>query len=121
MKRGKIRVPEGHRAMVMNRKSKAHEHGEVFREELEFRAGARRNKLLGQWAAEKMDLTGDAAVAYPGEVVESDFEEPGEDDVVRKVMKDFESAGVEITEERLRQEMVALLDVAMKQIEAEKT
>lgn len=105
--------------MVTEKKSKAQEHGEVFRQELEFKAIARRNKLVALWAGEKMGLTEDAQKTFTEEVIESDFEEPGEDDVARKVMKDLQGAGVEITEERLRQEMAALLDVARSQVDDE--
>ncbi len=58
-------------------------------EELQFKATARRNKLLGAWAAEKMGMSGEEAVQYAKDVVASDFEEAGDDDVVRKVMGGF--------------------------------
>ena len=58
-------------------------------EELRFKATARRNKLLGLWAAEKLGISGAAADAYAKEVVTADFEEAGDDDVFRKVKKDF--------------------------------
>ena len=58
-------------------------------EELKFKAEARRNKLLGLWAAELLGLSGDDADAYAREVIESDFDEPGDDDVLRKVHGDF--------------------------------
>ena len=64
-------------------------------EELRFKANARRNKLLGHWAAEKLGLTGADADAYAKEVVMADFEEAGDDDVFRKVRTDFEAKGVE--------------------------
>ena len=59
-----------------------------------FKAGARRNKLLGLWAAEKLGLTGDAATAYSKEVVAADFEEAGDQDVQNKAVKDFAAKGV---------------------------
>src|SRR5262245_41215090 len=59
-------------------------------EELRFKANARRNKLLGLWAAEKLGITGPAADAYSKEVVVADFEEAGDDDVFRKLRKDFD-------------------------------
>lgn len=86
-----------------------------------FRIMARRNKLLGLWAAEKMGITGDAADKYAKEVVASDFDEPGDNDVVRKVMKDFSSKSVDVSENRLRQEMATLYEVARKQIEAQRS
>ena len=63
-------------------------------EELRFKANARRNKLLGRWAAEKLGLSGAEADAYAKEVVVADFEESGDDDVFRKVRKDFDDKGV---------------------------
>ncbi len=80
---------------------------------------ARRNKLLGLWAAERMGMTGDAAEAYVKVVIAADFEGPGDDHVVRRVMADFADKGVDMAQDRLRREMVALLDVARGQIEAE--
>ena len=63
-------------------------------EELRFKANARRNKLLGLWAAEKLGITGDAANVYAKEVVMADFEESGDNDVFKKVHKDLEGKGV---------------------------
>ena len=83
----------------------------------DFTAVVRRNKLLGLWAAERLGITGDAAEAYAMEVIRSDFEEVGDQDVVRKVMKDFADKGVELTEDRLRHEMAALLEVARRPVE----
>ena len=87
-------------------------------EELRFKANARRNKLLGLWAAEKMGLTGPAADAYAKEVVVADFEEAGDDDVLRKVHKDFEAKGVAQTDQQIRQTMDALMHQAIDQIKA---
>ena len=67
-------------------------------EEQKFKAEARRNRLLGLWAAEKLGITGDAANAYAKEVVAADFEEAGDADVLRKVMNDFTAKGVAVTE-----------------------
>ena len=87
-------------------------------EELRFKANARRNKLLGLWAAEKMGLTGPAADAYAKEVVVADFEEAGDDDVLRKVHKDFEAKGVAQSDQQIRQAMDALMAQAIEQIKA---
>ena len=65
-------------------------------EELRFKATARRNKLVGLWAAEKLGLTGSAAEDYAHAVVRSDFDEPGEEDVFRKIRADFDAGKVEI-------------------------
>lgn len=89
-----------------------HEAKHVRDSELEFKVMARRNRLLGLWVAEKMGLSDEAAQAYAKEVIMSDFEEPGEEDVVRKVMDDFRKNGVGTSESELRMEMARLLDVA---------
>ena len=70
-------------------------------EELRFKAESRRNKLLGLWLAEAFGLTGSDADAYAREVVLSDLDEPGVEDVVRKVMSDIESRGISITEDEI--------------------
>ena len=85
-------------------------------EELKFKSYARRNKLLGLWAAEQLGKTGADADAYAKEVVMADFEEAGDDDVMRKVLKDLESKGV--TEQQIRAKMTDLLAVAVAQIQA---
>ncbi|MCC7345980.1 MAG: DUF1476 domain-containing protein [Variibacter sp.] len=87
-------------------------------EELRFKAAARRNKLLGQWAAEKLGLSGDAAAAYAKEVVMADFEESGDDDVFRKVRKDFDAKGVDQSDHQIRRTMSELLEQAIAQIRA---
>ena len=87
-------------------------------EDLKFKAMARRNKLLGLWAAVKMGLTGADADAYAKEVVMSDFEEAGDHDVLRKVRKDFEAKGIAQSEEQVRQTMDRLLAEAVAQIKA---
>ena len=85
-------------------------------EELRFKANARRNKLLGMWAAEKMGLTGPAADAYSKEVVVADFEEAGDDDVFRKVRKDFDAKGVAMSDQDTRKTMIDLMALAIDQI-----
>jgi hypothetical protein len=87
-------------------------------EELRFKANARRNKLLGLWAAEKMGLSGSAAEAYAKEVVVADFEEAGDDDVLRKVRKDFDAKGVSQSDQDVRKAMVDLMALAIDQIKA---
>lgn len=82
-------------------------------EEMKFRAEARRNKLLGLWAAEMLGKTGDAANAYAVEVVKSDFEEAGHEDVVRKVSGDL---GDLATTDEIRGKMDELLLVAKDQL-----
>ena len=85
-------------------------------EELRFKANARRNKLLGLWAAEKLGLTGDAANTYAKEVVLADFEEAGDSDVLRKVQKDLEAKGIAMSEPDVRRAMNDLMDKAIAEV-----
>lgn len=85
-------------------------------EDTKFRAMARRNKLLGLWAAEKLGKTGEDADAYAKEVVRADFEEAGDDDVLRKIRADFDAAGVAQSEVQIRGVMDELLVTAVEQI-----
>jgi hypothetical protein len=87
-------------------------------EELKFKAQARRNKLIGLWAAEKLGMAGDAATAYAKEVVAADFEEAGDRDVVHKVMKDLAAKGEAITESELGAKMIELMAQAIAQVKA---
>jgi hypothetical protein len=88
-------------------------------EELKFKATARRNKLLGLWAAEKMGLSGDAAQAYAREVIKAGLLEPGDEDVFRKLRSDFDARGVEQSDHQIRRMMADLMDQAMVQIDTE--
>jgi hypothetical protein len=88
-------------------------------EELRFKATARRNKLLGLWAAEKMGLAGDDAQNYAREVVKADFDEPGEEDVFRKVRGDFDEKNIDQSDHQIRRQMVDLMAEAIGQIETE--
>ena len=72
-------------------------------EEMQFRIIARRNRLLGEWAARLMGLNEAEAESYAKEVIRADFEEAGDDDVVRKVLGDLTSAGVEADEAKIRE------------------
>jgi hypothetical protein len=87
-------------------------------EEKRFKANARRNKLLGLWAAEKLGLAGPAAETYAKEVVTADFEEAGDDDVFRKVRKDFDAKGVAQSDHQIRRTMDELMEQAVAQIQA---
>ncbi|MEE2662234.1 MAG: DUF1476 domain-containing protein [Pseudomonadota bacterium] len=84
-----------------------------------FKVVSRRNRLLGLWAAEQFGLPENQALDYAKEVVLSDFEEPGDEDVVRKVLSDFDERGLTLDEADLRKEMDRLFDEAGRQIEAE--
>ena len=87
-------------------------------EEAKFKAMARRNKLLGLWAAGKLGLSGSEAEAYAKEVVLADFEEAGDDDVVRKIRKDFEAKGVVESDAQIRKTMNELMAQAVMQIKS---
>lgn len=87
-------------------------------EELKFKAEARRDKLLGLWAAEKLGLSGTEAESYAKDVVAADFEEAGYEDVVRKVAKDFADKGVAVTEQEIRVKLDELLPIAVAQVKS---
>lgn len=87
--------------------------------ELKFKAEARRNKLLGLWAAELLGKTGADAESYAKEVIRADFEEDGDDDVFRKIRKDFDAAGVDQSDHQIRRHMDEYLAEAVKQIQSE--
>lgn len=89
-------------------------------EELRFKANARRNKLLGQWAAEKLGLAGADADAYAKEVVMSDFEKAGDDDVFQKVRTDLEAKKLGVSDHQIRCTMDELMEQAIAQIKAGK-
>lgn len=89
-------------------------------EELRFKATARRNRLLGQWAAEKLGKTGDDVQAYVREVIRADMEQAGEEDVFRKIRGDFDAAGVNQSDHQIRRTMDDLMTEAVAQIEAGK-
>jgi hypothetical protein len=88
-------------------------------EELKFKATARRNRLLGLWAAGQMGIAGDAAQAYAREVVKADLAEPGEEDLFRKIRADFDAKGVNQSDHQIRRMMAELMSEAIGQIESE--
>ena len=85
-------------------------------QEQEFKVIARRNRLLGEWAADKMGLAVESRADYAKAVVKSDFEQPGEEDVFRKVMQDLEGSGLGVRESEVRSKMGEFLAVAREQI-----
>jgi hypothetical protein len=87
-------------------------------EELRFKATARRNKLFGRWAAEKLGLAGEEVEAYAKEVVMADFEEAGDEDVFKKVRKDFDAKGVAQSDHQIRRTMTDLMEQAINEIKA---
>jgi len=102
-----------------NSRKKAAENQFSHNKELEFKATARRNKLLGLWAAGLMGFEGDATAAYARQVIESDFEEVGEEDVYRKVKGDLDEKGIDQSEHQVRKQMEDLMTEALEQIKAE--
>jgi hypothetical protein len=87
-------------------------------EELRFKATARRNKMLGLWAAEKLGVSGPAAEAYAKEVVMADFEEAGDDDVFRKLRTDFDAKSVTVPDQDIREVMIELMERAIADVKA---
>jgi hypothetical protein len=87
-------------------------------EELRFKANARRNKLLGLWAAEKLGLAGEQAQAYAKEVVIADLEEAGDNDVFRKLRKDFDAKGVTQSDHQIRRTMDEMMEQAVAQLKS---
>jgi hypothetical protein len=96
----------------------AEEANYVHNEELDFKVTARRNKLLGAWAAGLMGLEGDSAADYAKSIVMADFEEAGDDDVYRKIKGDLDAKGVDVSEHQVRREMESLLETARAQLTA---
>jgi hypothetical protein len=87
-------------------------------EELRFKANARRNKFLGLWAAQKLGLSGAEAEAYAKSVIMADFEEAGDDDVFRKIRKDFDAKGVNESDHQIRRTMDELMAKAIQEVKA---
>ncbi len=85
-------------------------------QELQFKVTARRNKLLGQWVAGKLGLSGAAADDYAKTVVAADFAKPGDDDVIDKVLADLSAKGVTLTKHDIARELTRLADEAKSQV-----
>ncbi len=103
---------------TFDKREEAFERQFAHDEELKFKAEARRNKLLGLWAAEKLGKSGADAEAYAKEVVAADFEEAGDTDVLRKVLGDLTAKGAAVTETDIRAKMSELLAEAVAQVKA---
>lgn len=103
---------------TFDQRKDAYENKFAHDEELRFKATARRNKLLGLWAAEKLGKSGADADAYAKSVVVADFEEAGDEDVVRKVKNDFALAGITVADTEIRTVMAQLLIKAADDIQA---
>lgn len=102
---------------TFDKRKDAYENKFAHDEELRFKAEARRNKLLGLWAAAELGFAEEKAAEYAKEVVASDFDEPGDEDVFRKVRADFDKAEVKVSDEDLRSKMISLMGEAIQQIE----
>ena len=88
-------------------------------QDLQFKVNNRRNRLLGMWAAEQLGKSGADAEAYAKEVVLADFDKPGDDDVVQKVLKDLAAAGKPSDAAAVRSKMAALVAIAKQQVASE--
>ena len=103
---------------TFNDREKAYEKKFALDQDLKFRAEARRNKMLAEWAAAKLGILGDALGDYVKAVRRADLEEKGDDDVFRKIRKDFDEKGVPIQDSEIRQAMSEFLAKAVTEIEA---
>jgi hypothetical protein len=101
---------------TFNDRERAFENMHVRDQEMQFKIIARRNRLLGQWAAQLMKLTPVESESYAKDVVRSDFEEAGDEDVIRKVLGDLINAGVECDEARVREALEHKLVEARRQM-----
>jgi hypothetical protein len=96
-------------------RERAFENQYAHDQEMQFRIQARRNRLLGEWAAEKMGLTAEETDAYAKAVVQADFEEAGDEDVIRKLVGDMTSAGIDIDEPGVRAALEEQAAIARRQ------
>jgi hypothetical protein len=103
---------------TFDKRKEAYESKFARDEELKFKSTARRNRLLGLWAAEKLGKSGDDAQTYAREVVRADMQEAGDEDVFRKIRADFDAAGVVQSDHQVRRTMEELMAEAVAQIEA---
>ena len=99
-------------------REKAFEAKFALDQEQEFKAIARRNRMLGLWAAEKMGLSSESADQYAAAVVRADFEQPGDEDVFRKVSGDFKASGLSVSEGEIRSKIDELASIAREGIRA---
>lgn len=98
-----------------NDRERAFEAKFALDQELAFRIAARRNRLVGEWAAVRMGLTPEETDAYAKAVVQADFEEAGDEDVIRKLLGDLTSAGVDIDEASVRAALDEQMVIARRQ------
>lgn len=103
---------------TFDKREEAFEKKFALDEEQKFKAEARRNRLLGLWAAEKLALSGEAANTYAKEIVAAKFGEGGDAAVIGKLMADLASKGIAVTEMQLRDQMMELMALAVVQVKA---
>ena len=103
---------------TFNDREKGFESKFALDQDQEFRAMARRNKLLGLWAAEKMGLSAESSEDYAKAIVRADFEQPGDEDVFRKIAGDFKGSGLTVSESEIRSKMDELASMARDQVRA---
>jgi hypothetical protein len=108
--------PTGVPMTTFDDREQAFENKFAHDEELEFKASARRNRMLGEWAAGLMGLDVANVENYANAVVKSDLEQPGDEDVLRKVWKDLSASGAKVTEGAVRAKMEELLAISRDQI-----
>jgi hypothetical protein len=104
---------------TFDERGKAFEQKFAHDEELRFKATVRRDKLFGLWAAKKLGLADSEAEAYAKSVVKSDFEHPGDEDILGKVKADLAAKGIDETERQLRHVLEDMMGEAVKQLKAE--
>ncbi|ESQ76505.1 DUF1476 domain-containing protein [Asticcacaulis sp. BYS171W] len=100
-------------------RSKGFEAQFAHSEDLEFKAVARRNRMIGIWAGEKMGLSGDNLENYAKAVIRADFEQPGEEDVIRKVLGDLVASNIPVRETEVRTKVVEFLAQAREALKSE--
>lgn len=101
---------------TFDEREKGYEAKYAHDEEMGFRILSRRNKLLGLWAAERLGKSGEEAEAYAREIVMADLDEPGEEDVFRRVRADLDAAHVAVSDEEIRRRMAELKEVARREV-----
>ncbi len=107
-------------ASSFEKREKSAEAKYALDEETRFKVYARRNKLLGLWAAGELGLGSAQAETYAKEVIAADFEKPGEEDVFEKLRKDFDAKKPDMSDATIRTQMAQLLETARDQISSEK-
>ena len=110
---------KGHSMSSFDDRERAEEARYALDQQTQMRVTARRNKLLGLWAAGLMGVSGPDAEAYAKSVVIADLEEAGDGDIIRKVMADLSAAGTARTEAQIKEELARLLPVARDEITRE--